>query len=371
MSQNLTASALTFAQAKLESMFAPNQSTPSRYPWVNHQAAAAAALNEHVAQIEPVFDNQNRCIGHRVYWLQKGSNTIVHNSTPGGFSFNCTMPSGIGAVSSSKTFTNNYAIVARVEVNDDLCGNLFRDPGSTLGEQAAGVVAKRIEAGLKDIRDALNTKFINFFDTNKSAVNNDSSLPAGVAFGSSVFTVTESTLSLQEPDSLTDLDAIAINNDMTDYFYLAGRNHFYNAKVNANFRVENDSERDHIRLLDGNGWRMYHDIKNIDSTLSGSNSFIVDPGSYVFWDFVNNERSQTPMLVDDDTWEYYIDDPILQFQGRPLRINVRYQRVCNGHNSTQWATTSTHRFELTLHGGLYTAPASEDNHTGILKFKSA
>lgn len=371
MAQNLTASALTFAQDRLEALFPLNQSTPSRYPWINHQASAAAFLREHRANVSEVLDEMQKCIGYRVYWLKKGDDTVVHNGTPAGFSFNCTMPSGIGAQSSEKIYTNNFAIVSRVEVSDDLCGNVFRDPGSTKAEQQMTVVANRVAAGLKDIRDKLNTKVVNFFDTNKTAVNNDASLPSGITFGSSLFTVDEAVLSMQEPDTWTDLDAIATNNDMTDYFFLGGRNHFYNARVNADFRVSNDTERDHVRLLDGNGTRMYHDIKNIDSSLSGSNSFLVDPGSYVFWDFINKERTQTPMEVDDDTFEYYIEDPIMRFQGRPLRYAVRYQKVCDGHNSNQWSTKSLHRWEITLLGGLYVAPPSEDNHTGILKLKSA
>ena len=368
--QNLTASALTFAQARLESLFAMGQTTPSRYPWVNHLGAAEALLTEHTARTSQIVNDQNQCVGHRVYWLKKGTDTIAYNSTPGSFTFDCTIPSGQGPVSDTKTYTNNFAIVSRVEVDDDLCGNLFRDRGADKRAQAATVVAERLKTGLYDIRPALNTKLINFLDTNKSAVNTEATLPSGISFGSSTFTVTESVLSMQEPDTLTDLDAIAINNDMEDYFYVAGRNHFYNARKNADYRVNNDAERDHARLLD-DSWRMYWDIKNLDSTLSGSNSFIVDPGSYVFWDFVDNERSRDPREVDDDTFEYFIDDPILMFQGRPLRVNVRYQRTCNGGNLTQMATTSTHRWELILHGGLYTAPASEDNHTGILKFKSA
>lgn len=369
--QNLTASALTYVQDRIEGLFAPGQTTPSRYPFVNHVATARAMLNEHTANLSPVFDANQQCVGYRVYWLTKGDDTIAYNSTPGSFTFNCTIPSGQGPVSSTKTYTNNYAIVSRIEIDDNLCGNVFRDPGSTGAEQGRTIIANRFATALHDLRDALNTKMVNFLDSNKSAVNNDPTLPTGVAFGSSVFTVTESTLSMQEPDTLTDLEAIAINNDMSNYFFVAGRNHFYNAKVDAQFRVANDSERDHIRLLDGNGWRMYHDIKNLDSTLSGSNSFIVDPGSYVFWDFVNQERSMTPVMVDDDTFEYWMEDPILSLNGRPLRINVRYQKTCNGGNTQQMKTTNTHRWELILHGGLYTAPAAEDNHTGILKFKSA
>lgn len=376
--QNLTASALTYVQERLENLFAAGQSTPSRYPWVNHVATAQALGREHRANISEVLDAQNNCIGYRVYWLKKGDSTIAYNSTPGSYTFNCTIPSGQGAVSSEKIYTNNFAIVARVEVDDDICGNVFRGDTGTYAQQAADIIMNRFDTALKDIRDAWNTKCINFLDTNKTPVNSDSTLPSGLTFGSSTFTVDESVLSMQEPDTLTDLDALAINNNMGDYFYVAGRQHFYNAKVNADFRVSNDSERDHIRLLEGNGWRMYHDIKNLDSTLSGKNSFIVDPGSYVLWDFVNRERLRfgsgvitMDNMIEDNKWEYWIEDPILTLNGRPVRINVRYQKTCNGGNLTQMRDTYTHRWELIFHGGQYVAPASEDTHTGILKVKSS
>ena len=366
--QNLTASALTYVQARLEAMFAAQQSTPSRYPWVYHVNTANAMFQEHRANIDPVLNAQNDCIGYRVYWLKKGDTTIAHNGTPGDFSPNCTLPSGQGPVSDEKIYTNNFAIVARIEVDDDLCGNVFRNGGATPDDQAGGLIAERFRTAMWDLADAMNTKFINFLDTNKTSVNNDSSLPSGCTFGSSLFTVDESILSMQEPDTLTDIDAIAVNNDLTDYFWIGGRYHFYNAVVNSDFRRMNDSERDHMRF---DRWRMYHDIKNLDATLSGKNSFVVDPGSFVVWDFVNRERSQTPRQVEDLTWEYFVDHPVLTFQGRPVRVNVTYQKTCNGENTTQMRRTYTHRWELKLHGGLYVAPPAEDNHTGILKFKSS
>ena len=366
--QNLTASALTFVQGRLNALFAESQTTPARYPWVNHLATANAMLSEHKATTSPILNAQQDCVGFRVYWLKKGDTTIAYNSTPGSFTTACTLPSGQGPVSDTQTYTNNFAIVSRVQVNDDLCGNLFRDGGADHDAQATTVIMERMKTAVWDINNALNTKFINFLDTNKTSVNGDSTLPTGVGFGSSTYTVTESTLSMQEPDTLTDLDAIAINNDLQDYFYVAGRNHFYNAKVNSDYRRANDNERDHMRFDD---WRMYHDIKNLDSTLSGSNSFIVDPGSYVFWDFVNKERGMAPRQIQDNTWEYFMNNPILGFNGRPLRLSVTYQKVCDSINTTQMRKTYNHVWEIILHGGLYVAPPSEDTHTGILKFKSA
>jgi len=371
--QNLTASALTYIQARLTEMFSPDQTTPSRYPWVDHIETARSMLREHSANISPITNAQGDCVAYKVYWLKKGADTIVHNSTPAGYTVAADLTSGQGPVSVEKSYTNNFKIVSLVEIDDDICGNVFKNPGSPGAEQAATLIQNRLMTAMYDIRSKLNTKWVNFLDTNKTSVNNDSSLPAGVSFGSSLYSVTTGTLSMQEPDTLTDLAAIAANNDLQDYFWIGGRYHFYNAVVNSDYRRLNDAERDHIRFDD---WRMYFDIKNLDNTLSGQNSFVVDPGSYVFWDHVNDGRTRQPEQVKDLSFEYYIEDPMLLVNDngllRPLRYNVYYQQSVNSAgNTTEHRRTKTHRWEVTLHGGQYVAPPAEDNHTGILKFKSA
>lgn len=322
-------------------------------------------LMEHNAITRAISDDTGNCIGHRVYWPKVGDTTLDYNgdkSTPS-LSLACTIPSGTGPVTAAKTYSHNLALIKRVELDDNLCGNLF---------QFTELAAERLAAGTLAIRKALNTKFINFLDTNKSAVNNDASLPSGMTFGSSMFSVDNSILDLQNPDTLTDLDAVMLNNEIEDWFYVSGRYNFYNARVNSQYHRLNDTERDHIRFDD---YDMYFDIKSLDSTLSGSNTFAVGRGSYVFWDHVDGGLSQIPQEVDERTFEYFVDDPMLMVNAngvmRPLRYSVRYQYVCDAVNNTRMRQTNIHRWEIILHGGLWVAPAGSSGETGIMKFKKA
>lgn len=365
MATNVTASALLDAQARLTSVFAPGTDTPSRYEYRSKVKTAEAMLMEHNAITRAISDDTGNCIGHRVYWPKVGDTTLDYNgdkSTPS-LSLACTIPSGTGPVTAAKTYSHNLALIKRVELDDNLCGNLF---------QFTELAAERLAAGTLAIRKALNTKFINFLDTNKSAVNNDASLPSGMTFGSSMFSVDNSILDLQNPDTLTDLDAVMLNNEIEDWFYVSGRYNFYNARVNSQYHRLNDTERDHIRFDD---YDMYFDIKSLDSTLSGSNTFAVGRGSYVFWDHVDSALSQIPQEVDERTFEYFVDDPMLMVNAngvmRPLRYSVRYQYVCDAVNNTRMRQTNIHRWEIILHGGLWVAPAGSSGETGIMKFKKA
>lgn len=373
MAQNLTASALNAVQAELLSVWGDGATTPSRYPWVEHTSSVRAAFANMNADPTPIIDQgTQQCIGYQVHWLKRGAATVDYSGAPGSWSPAVDIVSGQGAESANTTYTNNLIVSKTVEVDDNICGNLFRGGNGTAEQRAMRLITNQLQNAFYSIAKELNTRVINFFDSNKSAVNNDPSLPTGIAFGSSEFTVTESTLSMSEPDTLTELDAIAMNNDMAGYFYLCGRNHFYSARTNSQYRGANDNERDHLRF---NDYEMYFDIKNLDSTLSGSNSFIVDPGAYIFWDHIAATTQITPTQVKDNSWEYYVEMPNLMInQGgilRPVRLNVYYQKDVDNVNTTEVRRTATHKWEVTFAGGEYVAPASEDNHTGILKFKSA
>lgn len=374
MAQNLTASALVEVQARLEELFAPGQSTPSRYPWVEHLGTARGMLENHRAAVGPVVDNLGRCVGYKVYHLEKGSATLDYDGDGSAHGLVCDIVSAEGVASVESTLAFNMLKVKNIEVSDDICGNLFADPGRNGTEQAATIIAQRLNHAMNSLRKGLNASFITFLNANKSSVNNDASLPTGITFGTSLFTVTETTLSMNDPDTLTDLEAIAINNDMTDYFFVAGRNHFYNARRNAEYHALNDNERDVIRWGDT---PIYFDIKNLDSTLSGKNSFIVDPGAFIFFNHVDEGLSFIPEMVSeaDNLFEYIVEDPILRFNNggmiEPIRYQLAYQKICNNVNASTLRRTFTHRWEVKLHGGLYAAPPAEDTHTGILKFKSA
>jgi hypothetical protein len=68
-------------------------------------------------------------------------------------------------------------------------------------------------------------------------------------------------------------------------------------------------------------------------------------------------------------------DPIWKYKNGagqlvPVMYNVVYQKVCSTRNSSTLKHQISHKYEVRLQGGLVQAPASEDNHTGILKFMS-
>ncbi|WP_289460140.1 hypothetical protein, partial [Klebsiella pneumoniae] len=68
------------------------------------------------------------------------------------------------------------------EVDDSLCGNLFRDGASIdMRDEAATLVARNLLQGMQAIHRSLNIEFINFLDTGKTGVNNDGSLPSGIS----------------------------------------------------------------------------------------------------------------------------------------------------------------------------------------------
>lgn len=374
MAQDLSASALTFVQAKLDTLFAAGQSTPSKFWMKDHIGTARGLFSEHRARTSPVTDALGNCQGYKIYTLDANDETLDYDGDGSDDTTACDVTSGVGAASSEKVYSLNALKIKNFYVDDDICGDLFKRPGQSGTEEAADLIAHNLASAMHAIRASLNAESISLLDTNKSAINNDSSLPTGVAFGSSVLTVTEATLPMNDPDTLTDIEAIAANNDMDNFFMVSGRHHFYNARRNADYHQLNDNERDVIRWMDQS---IYFDIKNLDSTLSGRNSFAVDPGSYVLFDHIDSRISLQPRQASaaDNLWEYFIEDPnlLIRINGvlRPVRYHVAYQFVCNGVNRSRRVRTYTHKWEVTFNGGFHVAPPATDGHTGILKFKSA
>lgn len=361
MAQNVSASTLLDIQAKISEMYEGN--TPSKFPYNDPVMSAKALFENNRARIrqEMIGSTDNpKDVVVRIHWLQRGTTGLdIDASTEPALS--CDLTSGIGPTSTRKNYSHNIWKGKRVEVNDDLYDNLY---------DFTELAADRLTAAMLDIRAGLNTACINFLDNNKTGVNNDSSLPSGVTFGSSVYTVDTSLIDLQSPRGFTDLNAIAQNNDLSDYFYLNGRYNFYNAFVDSEYRRLNDDEREYVRF---DREELYFDIRDLDSTLTGKNTFAVERGAYAIWNFTS--RDTTPVQVKDNTWEYVVEDPMLQVwengRLRPVRYHVYYQRNCNGANSYVGRRTFTHIWEVVFIGGIKEAPASEDNHTGILKFKQA
>lgn len=361
MAQTLTKAALLKAQSMLSQWFM--EDNPTKYEYREAANTAKAMLAKNSAITAPALINGNgKFRGMEVNWLTPGSDSIVTDGAADAHTMSCTLSEGQGTTSDSKLYTNNYEIVSLVEVDDDVYTSVV---------SVEELLANRFSKAMKDLKFRLNRKCIDFLDTNKTAVNNDGSLPTGVTYATGVYSVDSAVIPLTTPEALTELDFIVENNDIDAYTYITGRKNFSSAIKNADFQRLNDSQRSLVRFDD---YDMYFDTKRLDARLTGANTFAVGQGTYALWDYVHPGKTTEPTQIEDNKWEYYMEDPdiLVNDNGtlRPLRYNVFYTRVCNGGDNSTWNRTYTHRFEIALVGGLYTAPAASDGHTGILKFQA-
>lgn len=365
MPQTLTTADLLRSQGFIEEAFSGD--TPSKYPYNEPAMSANALFENNAALTQNSFLNGNgKYTGTEVNWLLKGTNTVKYSGTPSGNDQTCDIGTAESATSNSQLYQNNQSVIARVEIDDDLYGNMYDTPQ---------LISERFMAAMQDIRDDWNIKMINFLNAGRTPINNDGSLGTGITYDvpSTTYQVDGTVIDMQDPDALTDLDALAMNNDIQRYFYLTGRYNFYNAIVDSQYRRLNDDQRYMSRFSDP-AYRIYTDPRSLDSTLTGRNTFVIGEGTYAVWDFVHPTVTSTPTQIEDNKWQYTINDPILRINVggtlRPVRYNVYYTRECTSVNKSVGLRTYLHKFEIFFLGGLYLAPASEDTHTGILKLQT-
>jgi len=373
--QNMTAAALLDVQARLSALFAEGAG-PSAYELnsgIDVQTARAMLLN-HVAETSPILDANGDCRGFLAYHLEGRADDLDYSGDGSDLTLDCDIPSGDGVTAVETTYDLNLRDIKNRTVSDDLCGNLFKDGVSAdTRDEAATLVARNLLQGMQAIHRNLNIRFINFLDGGKTPVNNDGSLPSGITYDATddEFDIDEAVLSTLNPDTLTEVETVAQNNDMSNWFIMAGRNHYRNAAINSQWNVLNDDQRSQVRWQQQN---LYFDQKHLDAELTGKNSFIVDPASYLFYDHIDPALTQIPYEVEADKWEFFIEDPILMVNTprgmRPLRYTVHYQKLCANVNISSMRNRFVHRFRIILNAGLHLAPAAADGHTGILKFVS-
>lgn len=371
--QNLTAAALLDLQGRISEIFAEGIG-PSSYDrnYSIDIQTARAMLRNHVAETSPLKDAFGNCQGFKVYHLRGREDSLYYSGDGDTLRLDCEIPSGDGVIALETSYSLNAIDIVNREVDDALCGNLFRDNVSAdTRDEAATLIARNLEYGVHTIGRNLNRRFINLLNTGKTPVNKDTSLPTGITYNVATdeFEINETLLPTNNPDTLTEVETVAQNNDMTNWFIIAGRNHYRNAAINSQWKVLNDDQRSEIRWQQQN---LYFDQKNIDSILGGKNSFVVDPGSYIFYDHVDDGLSFEPVQVDYNTWEFMLEDPVLMVNTprgpRPLRYTVHYQKVCGDVNTTRMRNQFKHRFRIILNAGLHLSPPGPGGHTGILKF---
>ena len=347
---------------------------PSKYE-LNYQVESIKVmLDQMQINPEPIMVG-SECIGFDVHWIKSGDETLNYNGTAtqgeGGLEQTCDLATGIEAESESVTYSDNVRIISVVDIDDNLCGNTI---------QFAELVNWNLRKAMDRIRRALNVRAVNFFNSN-AQVNLDAGV-TDIDNGNGAWAVNADTITIEvptadfaDPDALAYVDAVVINNNfMGEYFLLSGRTNWYKGVYNAPFYNLNDDGRNQLAQY-GNK-PIYFDIRDLDRTLTGANTFAVDPWAYTVWNRIYSASTE-PVQRDSDIgalWEFYLEDPILQIRQpdgsmAPLRYEVVYQKVCQGRDANT-RHNDLHRFEVKFLGGIAVAPPGIDGETGIVKFKA-
>jgi hypothetical protein len=362
---DFTASASLRIQEKLFEAF--QDPTPATSEFSTPVKTAEVFLQKNTARVNEVLVN-GRCEGYKIMWLKSGVDSIDYSGDGSALSLTCDVADGQELESDDKTYDDNLRIVSTVRVDDDLCANdyIFTE-----------LSAQALQKGMNDIRKSLTTNLVNFVDANAGA-NLDGAV-SGIDLGNGGWAVNADTITIEvpkgdfrNPDTLAEIDAVVQNNNIYgNYFLLNGRTNFYNSKFNADYKALNDQERS-IAATYGD-FEMYHDLRYLDQTLGGANTFAINPNAYVVW---NRAYSQLEAIMVDTTkqiWEFYVEDPMLMIMEngvmRPVRYEVAYQKVCTGRD-TNTRHTNKHNWEIKYLGGRAMAPAGVAGDTGIVKFKA-
>jgi hypothetical protein len=362
---DFTASASLRIQEKLFEAF--QDPTPATSEFSTPVKTAEVMLSKNTARVNEVLVN-GRCEGYKIMWLKSGVDSIDYSGDGSALSLNCDVADGQELESDDKTYDDNLRIVSTVRVDDDLCANDYA---------FTELSAQALQKAMNDIRKSLCVNLVNFTDANAQA-NLDGAV-ADVDLGNGAWAVNADTITIEvpkgdfrNPDTLAEIDAIVQNNNIYgNYFLLNGRTNFYNAKFNADYKGLNDQERS-IPATFGD-FEMYHDVRYLDQTLGGANTFAINPNAYVIWNRTYSQLEAVMVDTAKQIWEFYVEDPMLMIMEngvmRPVRYEVAYQKVCTGRD-TNTRHTNKHNWEVKYLGGRATAPQGVAGDTGVVKFKA-
>lgn len=372
MAQNLTASALTAIQARLDSML-PGGGPPSMDmdPNNNRAQTYAGLAENNRANMMPILEPDGTCIGMKVYHID-GDFTPDETDVSSGFATDtCDITAANEPVSVETSYEHNLFAQEFVAIEDGDCANLFVDPSAEGTDRVADLIATRMMRAMVSLREKLNTTATTFLATEATGVNRDASLKDYMTFSaaSSQFQVDLQGF-FQDPDALTELDLVADLNDLPGYFIHSGPNNFYNAVQDARFRRLNDDQRYLIRWETDLAAPISFD-KRLDAALGGKNTFVISPEAYALWNVRLYGTQPTLVQEDEAIWVYSQRDPNLLINDngvlRPVFYNITYQKTCDGANKVG-KRKNIHKFQIQYLGGLAAAPQATDNHTGILRF---
>lgn len=362
---DFTASTSLTIQEMMEDIFRPgNQALAEfRRPVVS----AAAITTEQTANIRELRDRiTDKCIGFKVFWQKGTTDAAAYSGAISGDSLNCTI-TGTQLEADSKTYAADNHVRYNVAVSTDDCGN---DIEATQRRVAA------IQKAINNIRVGFNTVAINFLDAEKQVNQYD---VTGIDRGNGAWATNADTKTIEVPQTdlldektLAWMEGVCQNNDIDNFFLIHGFANFYEAFHNAAFTRLNDDQRSIFTTFANR--RHYFDIRYLDSTLTGNNTFAVNPDSLVFLNKIIYPNLEAQMLSEKDgLWGFSIQDPIWRYNLNgtlvPVTYTVNMTRACSNRDANG-SPYFVENYEVRLIYELASGPEGRNGETGVLKFKA-
>lgn len=383
MANNITATALAKVQTKLKAMF-PTEQTPSEQPLNTNVATFSALARNNRARVSPLLQD-GACVAVNVGWqVFPEDQTADIDGDYDDVGTSCAVAEGDYPTTNEVQYDNNIVVQETVSWDDNLCGNLFNERGWTghstnppvadvKAEMGAELAAGQIAAGLARVRQTVNMRLITYTNAASTPVNRDGNLPSYITFNATTDTFDLDTALMQNPRTLTDIDAIVQNNRMPGYFMLNGRRAWYNVFVDAQYRKLNDNEREFARMAMTD---MYFDIRDMDATLGGDNSFAISRGAYAMWNthYSGIAPERLAFTGTDEKWVFRMMDPDpdmrIWVNGslQPVWYEIVFTQKCGGRRQKSQQFFTNFTMEITAHLGFQQSPAAPNGHTGFLHF---
>lgn len=328
---------------------------------------AEAITTNQTADIREILQNDT-CVGYEVYWQKGTTDAAAYSGAISGDTLNCTI-TGTELESDAKEYMVDNHIRTNVAVNTDDCAN----------EVTANMRRmKALEKAFNNNRVGFNTVAVNFLEAQKQ-VNQDTGATA-INRGNGAWTVNVDTKTielpaadLQDEKALAFVDAVLQNNDISNYFFVHGRSNWYELFHNAAYTRQNDNERSIFATFATRDH--YYDIRYLDATLTGVNTFAVNPASLVFLNkALYSNRDAMLVSEKDGMWAWSMPDPVWQWRGPngsllPVLHTIIMTRACSGRDA-QGKLVFTENYEVTTKYELDYGPAGRNGETGIMKFVS-
>lgn len=346
---DFTASVLPDILMQVEDIFA--RPTAIQCEFEHPVMTAKLMLERQEVRTVPVLEG-TVCKGVKAWFLQSGTDSIVHDGTAERTTANCDIATGTQLQTNSKTYDNNISIQAVHEVEDARCDNAV-----TFQRESAMAIIK----AMVDIRKRLNTRCLALLNANVQPhqyTNIDATYIGGnYSLNANSYKVAPTNFN---QDTLQYLRLVAHHEQVKDPIILNVGSNFFMDKDIAFFKRVTTTENYKNEIY--NAADIHWDLDGYDSLATPRNTtFIFSPNVVLFWNTIIH-NTNVPIQIDSskNLWVYKIQDPELMYKkdGRlvPVEYDVRYQFTCNGLTNLG-QEKFVHKYEVTLRGGLDIAPS--------------